>query len=216
MLHRSLHPRRALRAPPAAPAASALSALHPAPARPAAGGTGSPQPVPRAARSARGLVLRLGLGCCRTDHRGDTRHHSGWRPSCRRHRFPPGLARPSGNRSSESADLRKLGGATLCARVDPRSGHAEAWLGRCVREAVPNQGVPPISWRDFLNISPHTSWFTKLYGSHFLQFTLHLSLSCIADWGFAQFLKEIHHLSFGTFVFQIHKLLKNTIFVCQI
>lgn len=116
MLHRSLHPRRALRAPPAAPAASALSALHPAPARPAAGGTGSPQPVPRAARSARGLVLRLGLGCCRTDHRGDTRHHSGWRPSCRRHRFPPGLARPSGNRSSESADLRKLGGATLWPR----------------------------------------------------------------------------------------------------
>lgn len=83
--------------------------------------------------------------------------HRGWRPSCRRHRFPPGLARPSGNCSSESAELRPLGGATLWARLDPRSGHAEAWVGRSVRKALPHQGEPPISWSDFLDSSPPTS-----------------------------------------------------------
>lgn len=51
LLHRSLHPRGALRAPPAAPAASVPGALHPAPTRPAGGGAGLPRPAPGTERT---------------------------------------------------------------------------------------------------------------------------------------------------------------------
>lgn len=74
LLHRSLHPRGALRAPPAAPAASGPRALHPAPPRPAGGGAGLSRPAPGTERTTRGRVHGPDRGGSRTDHRGNTQH----------------------------------------------------------------------------------------------------------------------------------------------
>lgn len=153
LLHRSLHPRRALRAPPAAPAASAPSALHLASSQscglrrqisPASGQGFGGSSGPRPPSGGRRLSDRPPKG-----HR--PRSH-GSRPSCSRRRFPSGVAQPSGNCSSEPAEPRARGGATLGAPVAPRPCHAHGAVGRCVREAVLVLGVPASSWRGVLGV----------------------------------------------------------------
>lgn len=99
-----------------------------------------PRPVLRAEAPAcpghrPGLQGQLGAassvrvsGAAGSTTEGDTPHHRRHRrssPSCRRRRrFPAGLARPSGNSSSEPADGGNRGGATLGAPGTRRSRHA--------------------------------------------------------------------------------------------
>lgn len=127
LLHRSLHPRRALRVPPP----------HRRPPRPAP--YISPGPVQQAeARACPGYSTELqglpgatscvrGPGCCRADYPVDTRLRLRSRLSCcHRRRVPPGLARPSGNCSFQLAEPSALGGVTLGApRPRPRGRAAE-------------------------------------------------------------------------------------------
>ena len=61
LLHRSLHPRRALRAPPARPRPPHSKPYIPPRARPAGGGAGSPGLTPRAAGKARAAYSVRGL-----------------------------------------------------------------------------------------------------------------------------------------------------------